>query len=48
MPDPDDSTDPTKLTDKQLLDAYEATPGEAGDAAADRLLVRIRRRGLDL
>ena len=47
MPD-DDSLDIKTLTDEQLLDAYEATSGEPGDAEGDRLLAEIQRRGLDV
>lgn len=45
------TTDPAILelwTDKQLLDAYQQTSGEPGDAEADALLAEIQRRDLDI
>ena len=48
MADFDDSIDAKTLTDEHLLDAYEATSGEPGDARADELLAEIHRRGLDV
>jgi hypothetical protein len=43
------TTDPAVLaewTDKQVLDAYQLTGGEPGDAEADALAAEIERRGL--
>jgi hypothetical protein len=36
------------MSDAVLLEAYERTSGQRGDAAADALLAEIRRRGLDV
>ena len=36
------------LSDEDLLEAYERTSGEEGDAEAMVLLAEIQRRGLDL
>ncbi|WP_198352535.1 hypothetical protein [Sphingomonas sp. MA1305] len=45
------TTDPAILimwTDKQLLDAYQRTSGEAGDPEVEALLAEMQRRDLDI
>lgn len=41
-------TDPTSLSDTDLLAAYQRTTGEPGDPEADALAAEIERRGLDV
>ncbi|WP_269430560.1 hypothetical protein [Sphingomonas sp. Ag1] len=40
--------DPSTLSDKDLLAAYQRTTGEPGDPEADALLAEIERRNLDI
>ena len=45
------TTDPAILimwTDKQLLDAYQQTSGQAGDPEVEALLNEIQRRELEI
>lgn len=37
-----------ELSDERLIEAYQSTSGEPGDAEADALLAEIERRGLEV
>jgi len=41
-------TDPSTMTDAELIAAYQRTNGEPGNQEADALIAEIERRNLDL
>ncbi|WP_337137671.1 hypothetical protein [Sphingomonas aquatica] len=39
---------PSEMTDRALIEAYQATDGTPGEERVEALLAEIERRGLDL